>query len=153
MTILSKKIYTNSEQETFSLGRSIGKVITPGVVIGFEGELGAGKTVFIKGILAGLGYEPRNVASASFVLVQEYKARFHVVHIDLYRLGDNIVIEELGWDDYCSKENIVLIEWVEKVKDILTVDVLVKINLLTENEKRLIEINAEDVKFLEGIII
>ncbi|MDP8253767.1 MAG: tRNA (adenosine(37)-N6)-threonylcarbamoyltransferase complex ATPase subunit type 1 TsaE [Candidatus Kaelpia aquatica] len=153
MTISSKKIYTNSERETFSLGKSMARSISPGVVVGFEGELGSGKTVLIKGILAGLGYDPKNVASASFVLVQEYKAKFPIIHMDLYRLTNKDEIFEIDWDGYFSKDNIVLIEWAEKVKDVLTLDVLVKIALLAEDKQRFIEIDTDNVKFLKEIVL
>ncbi|MDP8216378.1 MAG: tRNA (adenosine(37)-N6)-threonylcarbamoyltransferase complex ATPase subunit type 1 TsaE [Candidatus Kaelpia imicola] len=151
MTISSKKIYTNSEQETFNLGKNMANSISPGVVVGFEGELGAGKTVLVKGILAGLGYEPKNVVSASFVLAQEYKARFPVVHMDLYRLTNKAEIFEIDWDDYISRENVVLVEWAEKTKGVLILDVSVKIVLLSEDRQRLVEVDTDNVKFLKEI--
>ena len=151
MTILSKDIHTNLEEETFNLGKSMGRAITPGIVVGFKGELGTGKTIFIKGILAGLDYEPKNVASASFVLAQEYKAKIPVVHIDLYRLGDKTEIFDIDLNEYSSSNNIVLIEWAEKIEDILDLDIYIKINFLNKINQRSIEINTDNKKLLKRL--
>ena len=117
MTILSKKIKTNSEIETFNLGKQMAGLLNPGDVIGFKGELGSGKTIFIKGVLSGLGFDERNVNSASFVLVQKYIAKLPVYHIDLFRIEEKYEIYDMDWDSYLSKEALVLIEWAEKIED------------------------------------
>ena len=79
-----------------------------------------------------MGYEPENVASASFVLAQEYKARYPIIHIDLYRLDDKDEILSLDWDFYLSDENILLIEWADKAGDFIRCDLTVNIDIISE---------------------
>jgi len=135
---LIKKIISNSESETFELGNELSKLLSPGDVVGFTGELGAGKTVLIKGILDGLGYDPRNVVSASFVIAQEYKAKFPVVHIDLYRFEDNEEIYYLDWDSYISSDKLVLVEWAEKIEGFLDFSLKVNIKVISQDKREVI---------------
>ena len=137
MTILSREIYTNSEEETFSLGKSMGKKIPSKLIVGFKGDLGSGKTIFIKGILAGLGYDPKRVTSTSFVLAQEYKAKIPVVHVDLYRFSEQLKAEDIDWDYYITKDSLVLIEWAEKLKDFLNFDITIDIKFISENTRKI----------------
>ena len=133
MTTL-KEIISESENQTLEIGRQFASVLNPGDVVALIGDLGAGKTIFVKGIVAGLGFKPENVFSASFVLVQEYKAEIPVYHIDLYRLDYQEVVE-LDWDSYLDDEHIVLIEWAEKVKEFLEFDFKIHIEFKNKNRK------------------
>ena len=133
-----KKIISNSESETFELGNELSKLLSPGDVVGFTGELGAGKTVLIKGILDGLGYDSRNVVSASFVIAQEYQAKLPVVHIDLYRFENNEEINYLDWDSYISSDKLVLIEWAEKIEGSLVFSLKVDMKVISQNEREMI---------------
>jgi tRNA threonylcarbamoyladenosine biosynthesis protein TsaE len=153
MTILNKDIYTDSEEDTFNLGKITARSLSSGLVVGFKGELGSGKTVFIKGILAGLGYEPKDASSASFVLAQEYKAKIPVVHIDLYRLVDRPEIFDLDIDQYSLAGYIVLIEWAEKIENILDLDIIVKIDLLDKENRRLVNIGTDNLDLLRSLNI
>lgn len=105
-----------SEKETFLLAKKLAASFNGREIVFLYGELGAGKTVFAKGIAAGLGLEDvRQVCSPSFTLVNIYQAKFPIFHIDLYRLGEDSGIEELGWEDYLD-EGIIIVEWAEKLK-------------------------------------
>jgi len=111
-----EKIYTTfSEQETFALARKMAKYFKGGEVVFLIGELGAGKTVFAKGIAAGLGLKDiHQVCSPSFTLLNVYAAKVPIYHLDLYRLSGEAEIRDLGFEDYIG-EGVVLIEWAEKI--------------------------------------
>ena len=111
-----KKTYeTYSEQETFELSRTLGEYLKGDEVVLLTGELGAGKTVFTKGIAAGLGIEDVNqVCSPSFTLINIYRARVPIIHIDLYRLNSEDEIADLGWEDYLGQA-VIVVEWGEKM--------------------------------------
>jgi len=106
---------TCSEKETFELGRSLGEYLKGDEVLLLIGELGAGKTVFTKGIAAGLGIEDVNqVCSPSFTLINIYKTRIPIIHIDLYRLNSEDEIADIGWEDYLGQA-VIVVEWGEKM--------------------------------------
>jgi tRNA threonylcarbamoyladenosine biosynthesis protein TsaE len=103
-----------SEQNTITLGKLVGNLVHPGICILFYGELGAGKTVFIRGICEALGIESRIVRSPSFTLVNEYKGVYPVAHADLYRLeGSKNAIESLSLNEYADEGYVLLVEWAE----------------------------------------
>jgi len=105
---------TNSPDQTFELGRKLGEKLNGGEIVLLHGDLGAGKTLFTKGLAQGLGVEdPSSVVSPSFTLVNIYKARLDIVHGDLYRL-DADAVYELGLEDYMDQEHVLIIEWAEK---------------------------------------
>jgi tRNA threonylcarbamoyladenosine biosynthesis protein TsaE len=107
---------TSSERETFLLAKKLAKSFRGREVVFLIGELGAGKTVFAKGIAAGLGLEDvHQVCSPSFTLVNIYQAKFPIYHIDLYRLGKESEIEDLGWEDYLDR-GVIIVEWAEKLR-------------------------------------
>lgn len=103
--------------ETFALGKQIGVQLSGGEILLLDGPLGAGKTVFIKGLASALGIDPEEVTSPSFTLVNPYAGRFPLFHIDLYRLGEGAVaahavdLEELLTDEHA----VVVIEWAERL--------------------------------------
>ncbi len=104
-------------EETFELAYQIGERLTASVVFLLEGDLGAGKTVFAKGIAAGLDIDPANVTSPTFTLVNAHEGRMRLYHLDLYRLeGELDEVYALGLDEMLSEENaVVLIEWAERL--------------------------------------
>ncbi len=107
---------TSSEKETFLLAKKLAESFEGREVVLMIGELGAGKTVFAKGIAAGLGLEDiHQVCSPSFMLVNIYQAKFPIFHIDLYRLGKESEIEDLGWEDYLDR-GVIIVEWAEKLR-------------------------------------
>lgn len=107
---------TNSERETFLLAKKLAKDFKGQEVVLLIGELGAGKTVFAKGIAAGLGMKDvHQVCSPSYTLINIYKAKYPIFHIDLYRLEKNAEILDLGWEDYLG-QGIIVVEWAEKLK-------------------------------------
>ncbi|MEW5901399.1 MAG: tRNA (adenosine(37)-N6)-threonylcarbamoyltransferase complex ATPase subunit type 1 TsaE [Acidobacteriota bacterium] len=109
------EVVTRSEDETFRLAEKIAKKFSGKEVVFLIGELGAGKTVFAKGLAAGLGLrDTRHVCSPSFTILNIYQARFPIFHFDLYRLEREADILDLGWEDYLD-QGVVVVEWAEKV--------------------------------------
>ncbi len=106
---------TNSEKETFLLAKNLAKNFKGKEVVLLEGELGAGKTIFAKGIAAGLGLKDvHQVCSPSYTLVNIYQAKYPIYHIDLYRLSKDAEIMDLGWEDYLG-QGVIVVEWAEKI--------------------------------------
>jgi tRNA threonylcarbamoyladenosine biosynthesis protein TsaE len=131
---------TRSEEETFRLARELASGFKGKEIVLMMGELGAGKTIFAKGIAAGVGVTNTDrVSSPSFTLVNIYEGKHRVTHIDLYRLEREAEILDLGWEDFLG-EGIVLVEWAEKLT--LSVDgIRVRIEVVGDDERR-ITINA-----------
>ena len=127
---------TNSPAGTIELGKKIGQCLKGGEIIALVGPLGSGKTHLIKGIAAGAGaQDPQHVNSPTFVIVNEYEARFHIYHIDAYRIDSPSDFDSLGFDDYCCPDSVVLIEWADKVSTQLTGIDLINIRLEHEGQK------------------
>ena len=109
---------TQSPEETIQLGVIFADFMHKGDVYAFVGELASGKTTFIKGILKGLQFD-KPVTSPTFTLVNEYDAKFSVIHIDCYREEELERWIKLGINDYMNEENIVIIEWADKLDSLL----------------------------------
>ncbi len=110
-----KQYTTNSERETFLLAKKLAASFKGNEVVLLEGELGAGKTIFAKGIAAGLDLKDvHQVCSPSYTLVNIYQAKYPIFHIDLYRLDQDAEILDLGWEDYLD-QGVVIVEWAEKI--------------------------------------
>ena len=107
-----------SAEETRIIGACLAPVLLPGDVVSLSGDLGAGKTVFVQGIAAALGYEGR-VTSPTFTLVHEYEARYPIVHMDIYRLDSFQEVLDLGFEELVGPNSIVLVEWGEAVAPLL----------------------------------
>ena len=116
-TVNMKKIITKSPEETIKLGKSIGKKLKGNETICLVGKLGSGKTQFVKGVALGLGIK-ENITSPSFVIVKIYNGKVNLIHIDFYRLEDKSELETIGFDDFFSPNNIIVIEWADRFKDI-----------------------------------
>ena len=112
-------IQSNSARETKMLGKKLGKSLLPGDVICLQGELGSGKTCLAQGIAEGLRIKD-NLVSPTFVIVGKYEGKFILYHIDLYRLNNFNEIEDLGLEEFFYEKVIIIIEWAEKIKEILS---------------------------------
>ena len=137
----SEKRITYSEEETILLAKDLAQGFKGTEVVLLEGELGAGKTVFVKGIAAGLGVtDVHLLSSPSFTLVNIYQAKYPIFHIDLYRLSKSTEISDLGWEDYLG-QGVIIVEWAEKIPFPLRA---IRVELQVENgEKRRIRIWLE----------
>jgi tRNA threonylcarbamoyladenosine biosynthesis protein TsaE len=115
--VKAEPITTNSEQDTAAAGERLAGVLDAGDVVLLFGELGAGKTAFVRGLARGLGARPDDVSSPTFTLVQEYRGgRVPLYHVDLYRLAP-AEIADLGLDELIEADGIVAIEWADRWRD------------------------------------
>lgn len=108
------QIQTNHMDETHALGIRLGELLTAGSVCTLEGDLGAGKTTFTKGIGEGLGVT-KNINSPTFTIVKEYQGRLPLIHMDVYRMEN--AEEDLGFDEYFYGEGVTIIEWAQMIQD------------------------------------
>ncbi|MEG1240774.1 MAG: tRNA (adenosine(37)-N6)-threonylcarbamoyltransferase complex ATPase subunit type 1 TsaE [Oscillospiraceae bacterium] len=115
---------TNSPEETENLAARLAQKLTPGTVLAFTGDLGAGKTAFVRGIATGLGICER-VTSPTFTIVNEYEGgRLPLFHFDMYRLGGPDELYDIGWEDYLERGGVCAVEWSENVAEALGDDCL-----------------------------
>jgi tRNA threonylcarbamoyladenosine biosynthesis protein TsaE len=135
-------VVSNSPEETIEVGRKVGSQLKGGEVVAVCGALGSGKTHLIKGIASGAGAaEAKEVTSPTFVIINEYKGRLDVYHIDAYRLDSIFEFEMIGFDDYCQPQSVVLIEWADKIESALENIDYIRVELFhAEKSKRKIHI-------------
>jgi len=127
---------TRSEDETAALGRALANTLGAGSVVLLEGELGAGKTAFVRGLAEGLGVDPAEVSSPTFTLIQEYRGgRLPLYHVDLYRLR-SIEVEDLGLDDERMGEGVTAIEWPDRLPRPFSDAIVVRIEHCDDTERR-----------------
>jgi tRNA threonylcarbamoyladenosine biosynthesis protein TsaE len=118
---MNRHIVTRSAEETEHLGRLLGDFLREKgaeATVCLYGDLGAGKTTFVKGFASAFGIPPREIGSASFVIVAEYETVPLFYHIDLYRLGDEACMDDIGLWEYIEAGGIAVIEWAEKLGEV-----------------------------------
>ncbi|CAG9623522.1 tRNA threonylcarbamoyladenosine biosynthesis protein TsaE [Sutcliffiella rhizosphaerae] len=114
--MLQVEVITHSAEETMAKSESLGRILQGGEIILLEGDLGAGKTTFTKGLAKGLEIT-RNVNSPTFTIIKEYEGRLPLYHMDVYRLAESE--EDLGFDDYFEGEGVSVVEWANLIQDFL----------------------------------
>ena len=129
---------TESPAETEALGAALGKILPPGSVLAYRGDLGAGKTAFTRGLARGLGYtEP--VTSPTYTIVNEYiGGRLPLFHFDMYRLGSAEDLWDIGWEDYLERGGVCAVEWSENVEEAMEGAISVTLEKTGENSRRII---------------
>ena len=129
---------TNSPEETEKVGAALGKILTPGTVLAYRGDLGAGKTAFTRGLARGLGYgEP--VTSPTYTIVNEYLGgRLPLFHFDMYRLASSDDLWDIGWDDYLDRNGVCAVEWSENVDDAMEGAIHVTIHKTGESSRKIV---------------
>ncbi len=127
---------TSSEQETFALAKDLARTLKPGTFVLLHGDLGAGKTVFVRGLAAGLDLDPDAVTSPTFVLIQHYRGAVPLAHADLYRLSDAASVDDLGLEEM-AEEGVVAIEWAERLPRIPPGSITVAIEDAGEDSRRI----------------
>ncbi|MFH1782803.1 MAG: tRNA (adenosine(37)-N6)-threonylcarbamoyltransferase complex ATPase subunit type 1 TsaE [Candidatus Omnitrophota bacterium] len=134
---------TNSTEETIRLGKDLAKGLSKGDVISLSGDLGSGKTTFTKGIGEGLGMKSAmKINSPSFVLIKEYKGRIPIYHMDLYRLDNVMEVEDIGIEEYIYGDGVTVIEWGDKIKELLPEKtIVIRFKMIGDNKR---EISVED---------
>ena len=128
---------TNSPQETEAVGQALAEKLKPGTVIAYEGDLGAGKTAFTRGLARGLGAAER-VTSPTYTIVNEYvSGRLPLFHFDMYRLGSSDELFDIGWEDYLQRGGVCAVEWSENVRDALEDALTVRIEKTGEDSRKI----------------
>ena len=130
-------IITNSEQETEELGARFAKELPGGTVVAMYGDLGAGKTAFVRGMARGMGLSCR-VSSPTFTIVNEYLGPRELIHFDMYRIEGADELFDIGWEDYLARGAVCAVEWSEKVRDAFYGDeIRVTIEKLGDTRRRI----------------
>lgn len=128
---------TNSEEETAHVARQLAARLKAGDVVLLSGNLGAGKTAFVRGLAAGLGVDPDDVSSPTFTLVHEYRGgRLTLYHADLYRL-ERVAADELGLEEMGVAEGVLAIEWPDRLAHALPGARAINIDIVDENTRRI----------------
>ena len=131
------KFTTNSPAETEAIGAALGKILQPGTVIAYRGDLGAGKTAFTRGLAKGLGCTDM-VTSPTYTIVNEYlNGRIPLFHFDMYRLASSDDLWDIGWEDYLERGGVCAVEWSENVADALEGAINVTIEKTGEENRRI----------------
>ena len=128
---------TNSPEQTEALGAALAEKLQPGTVLAFRGDLGAGKTAFTRGLARGLGCGDM-VTSPTYTIVNEYlSGRLPLFHFDMYRLASSDDLFDIGWEDYLDRGGICAVEWSENVADAMEGAIVVTIEKLDEDTRRI----------------
>ena len=147
---MEKTIFVENLEATLSLGKKLGELLQPGMLITLDGDLGAGKTTFTKGIGQGLQIK-RVINSPTFTILKQYRGRLQLSHFDAYRLEgqDN----DLGFEEIFDSDDVCVVEWPEFISDILPEKRLeIQINKIDENARKFVlkAIGKEYVQLLEA---
>jgi len=128
---------THSPQETEKVGQALAAVLKPGTVLAYEGDLGAGKTAFTRGLARGLG-ATEQVTSPTYTIVNEYlSGRMPLFHFDMYRLSSSEDLWDIGWEDYLDRGGVCAVEWSENVADAMDGAIRVRIEKTGEDTRRI----------------
>ena len=129
--------FTKNEQETEALGQRLAESIKGGAVIALYGDLGAGKTAFVRGMARGMGLDCR-VSSPTFTIVNEYLGERELIHFDMYRLSSGDELFDIGWEDYIARGAVCAVEWSENVEDAFYGDeIKLCIEKLSDTERKI----------------
>ena len=128
---------THSPEETEQLGAALGRKLNPGTILAYEGDLGAGKTAFTRGLARGLGAKDM-VTSPTYTIVNEYlSGRMPLFHFDMYRLASSDDLWDIGWEDYLERGGVCAVEWSENVADAMEDAITVCIQKLGADSRKI----------------
>jgi len=144
--VIAVSVLISSEDETVRLGETFGRQAAQGDVLALAGELGAGKTRFVKGLAKGMGIDPEDVTSPTFTLMNIYPGRPSLVHIDFYRLASARESESTGIEEYWGGDSVCVVEWADRLPDIVPERAAWLRFIVTGPEARRIEISFPDDK-------
>ena len=129
---------SRSEHDTEEIGDSFARTLKGGTVVAMYGDLGAGKTAFVRGMARGMGLDCR-VSSPTFTIVNEYLGERELIHFDMYRLSSADELFDIGWEDYLNRGAVCAVEWSENVQDAFFGDeIKVTITKLSDNERKIV---------------
>jgi len=141
---MTVEMQSTCEDDTLAIARALGAVLVPGDVVALSGDLGAGKTVFCKGVGEALGIPPDRIVSPSYTIVTEHPGTVRFIHVDVYRLSSEREASDIGLEEVLYGDGVCLVEWAEKIATILP-NYCIKVKFLFSDEggRRLI-IETED---------
>lgn len=132
------ELLSSREEDTIHVGRALGNILEPGDVVALTGDLGAGKTIFCKGVGEAIGIPSDRIVSPSFTIVTEHRGRLPLSHIDVYRLSSEEEALDIGLDEIVSGNRVCLVEWAEKIRILLPNDCIrITFHILREETRRL----------------
>jgi len=138
------QIQAVTEEDTILIGEKLAQLLKPGDVLTLEGQLGAGKTTFTKGLAKGIGVK-RHISSPTFTIIKEYEGKLPFYHMDVYRLENSE--EDIGFDEYFNGDGVTVVEWAQFIEDFLPSERLtIKINYIDEH-RRTIEFHPSGAHF------
>ena len=139
------EFFTHTPEQTEAVGQALGKLLRPGTVLAYEGDLGAGKTAFTRGLARGLGSSDP-VTSPTYTIVNEYlSGRLPLFHFDMYRLASADDLWDIGWEDYLERGGVCAVEWSENVADAMEDAIRVRIEKTGEESRRIIITGGADL--------
>jgi tRNA threonylcarbamoyladenosine biosynthesis protein TsaE len=128
---------THSPEETEQLGAALGRKLNPGTILAYEGDLGAGKTAFTRGLARGLGAKDM-VTSPTYTIVNEYlSGRLPLFHFDMYRLASSDDLWDIGWEDYLERGGVCAVEWSENTPEAMEDAIRVRIEKIGDESRRI----------------
>ena len=136
---------SESPEDTLEIARALGGTLRPGDVVGLTGDLGAGKTLFCKGVGEALGIPPDRILSPTFTIVTEHAGPVPLTHIDVYRLSGALEADEIGMRELLSGDGVCLVEWAEKITELLPTDCIQVIITILGDDRREIAVAAQDL--------
>jgi tRNA threonylcarbamoyladenosine biosynthesis protein TsaE len=152
MSPVTVELYSSCEEDTMAIARALGAVLVPGDVVALSGDLGAGKTVFCKGVGEAIGIPADRIVSPSFTIVTEHAGAVPFLHVDVYRLSSEREADDIGLEEILNGEGVCLVEWAEKIATLLPKSCIkVKFLFSDEGGRRLI-LAAEDTPRIRGFV-
>ena len=134
---------SHSQLESEEMGQKLAEKLPGGSVVAMYGDLGAGKTAFVRGMAKGMGLSCR-VSSPTFTIVNEYLGERELIHFDMYRLQSGDELFDIGWEDYVNRGSVCAVEWSENVQDAFFGDeVVVRIEKLNDTDRKITIEGAE----------
>lgn len=137
-------LLSSCEEDTLQIGRALGEILAPGDVVALTGELGAGKTVFCKGVGEALGISPGRIVSPSFTIVTEHPGRVALCHVDVYRLSSEEEALDIGLDEIVRGDRACVVEWAEKIRFLLPNECIRITFLILDGDRRRLSIATPD---------
>ena len=141
----SVELTSTSPEDTLAIARALGAALRPGDVVALTGDLGAGKTLFCKGVGEALGIPPDRIVSPTFTIVTEHAGPVPLTHIDVYRLAGAREADEIGMRELLSGDGVCLVEWAEKIGELLPTDCIQVTFTISGDDRREIAVASPDL--------
>jgi len=133
-----REFISHSSEETQDFAKKISSTLQSPLIIGLVGEIGTGKTCFVKGLAQGLGIDANLVTSPTFTIVNNFTGKFDFYHLDIYRLSGYDELEYIGFTDFLYNNSIIVIEWYEKIRSEVYAEMIINFSYVDENTRRII---------------